>query len=491
MIKTRFAPSPTGYLHIGGLRGALYPYLFAKQHKGKFVLRLEDTDQSRYVKGAVENIIQTLQKIGLEWDEGPYLDKTLNIKQKGRFGPYFQSQRLPIYQQYAQKLIDSGQAYYCFCSTDRLEKLRQLQQGQNQPSKYDGCCRRLTEKYKSAKFKIQNSKLLVNDRPAVIRLKIPQSGEVRFNDLIRGEVKIQMEDIDDQVLIKSDGFPTYHLAVVIDDHLMGITHVIRGEEWISSTPKHILLYQFLNWDLPKFAHLPLLLNKDRSKLSKRQGDVAAEDYLKKGYLPEALLNYVALLGWHPSDDRELFRLKELIKNFDLSRVQKAGAIFDSDKLNWFNCFYIKNKPDKELLRLAKKFLPDVPDKLLDKILKVEKSRLSYLAEICDRAGYFLNLADYEPEILIFKKSDGGTARLALEKVMDRLNGLKKWQPEKIKQALAAVVQENRLTNGDVFWPVRVALSGLKQSPPPEEIMAVLEKDESLTRIQSALDKLKK
>jgi len=481
-IKTRFAPSPTGYLHIGGLRGALYAYLFAKQNKGKFILRIEDTDQSRYVENAEKNIISTLQNIGLNWDEGPFLDKESNIKEKGQNGPYFQSKRLKIYQEYSQKLIEDGHAYYCFCSTERLNNLRQSQQAHNEPSKYDGCCRKLTKN--EINQKLQNKELYV------IRLKMPKSGEVKFNDLIRGEVKFQMEDIDDQVLIKSDGFPTYHLAAVVDDHLMGITHVIRGEEWISSTPKHIITYQALGWELPAFAHLPLLLNKDRSKLSKRQGDVAAEDYLTKGYLPDALLNYVSLLGWHPKDDRELFSLKDLIKHFDLSRVQKAGAIFDQEKLNWFNCEYIKKKSDKDLVKLVKKFLPEAKDKFLGKIIKIEKERIQYLEEICDRTKYFFKLPDYDSKILIFKKSNKEKTILALTKILEKLINLKKWKQEKIKNELLQVVKDTELSNGDIFWAVRVAVSGLEKSPPPEEIMEVLEKEESLSRIKQAIEKLK-
>jgi len=282
MIKTRFAPSPTGYLHIGGLRTALYNYLFAKQNQGKFFLRIEDTDQTRYVAGAEKALLLTLQKMGLKSDEGPRMDKSLRIKEKGKNGPYFQSKRLKIYQEYAQKLVEKGQAYYCFCSEERLADLRAKQQANEQPSRYDGLCRKLSENV--MKSKLQNPIFKF-----VIRLKVPESGEVVFKDIIRGEVKFQTEDIDDQILLKSDGFPTYHLAVVVDDHLMGVSHVIRGEEWLSSSPKHILLYKAFGWTPPQFAHLPLLLNKDRSKLSKRQGDVAVEDYLNKGYLPEALL----------------------------------------------------------------------------------------------------------------------------------------------------------------------------------------------------------
>ena len=396
-VKTRFAPSPTGYLHIGGLRSALYAYLFAKQNKGKFILRIEDTDRSRYVEGAEIQIMNSLSKIGLKWDEGPYLNNDSKIKEKGQNGPYFQSKRLKIYGKYVDMLLKSDNAYHCFCSEERLKKLREEQKNNNQPTKYDGSCRSLPKK--------EVAKKLSNNEEYVIRLKVPDKGEIKFKDIIRGQVKFQMEDIDDQVILKSDGFPTYHLAVVVDDNLMDITHVIRGEEWISSTPKHILIYKALGWEIPEFAHLPLLLNKDRSKLSKRQGDVAVEDYFNKGYLVEALLNYIALLGWHPSDDKEIFSLKELIKNFELKRVQKAGAIFDVNKLNWFNCHYISNKSEKEIIKLADKYLPDIDHKLLIKILRLEKKRLETLDQIGDICSIFLGIVDYDPEILIFKKSN--------------------------------------------------------------------------------------
>ncbi|MBU1036990.1 glutamate--tRNA ligase [Patescibacteria group bacterium] len=480
-IKTRFAPSPTGQLHIGGLRTALYNYLFTKQHKGKFVLRIEDTDRSRYVENAEIKLIQTLSKIGLNWDEGPVMGKTTEITEKGQNKPYFQSKRVKIYQEYAEKLIKSGNAYYCFCSEDRLKKLREKQQQNNQPTRYDGLCRKLSE--------TEIQKKLQNQEPFVIRLKVPQSGEVTFKDIIRGQVKIQTEDIDDQILFKSDGFPTYHLANVVDDNLMGITHVIRGEEWLPSTPKHILLYRALGWTMPQFAHLPLLLNPDRSKLSKRQSDVSVEDYLDKGYLPEALLNYVALLGWHPKDDKEIFSLKNLIKHFDLQRVQKAGAIFDLKKLKWLNCHYIKQKPVKELVKLCEKFLPEVDSKLLTKILEVEKTRIEYLGEVGELAEFFIKLADYPAALLIFKKSNKEKTLQGLKTAEDSLNNLKSWNKAKILQTLTKATEEFNLTNGDVFWPVRVAASGKDKSPAPEEILEILGKEEGLKRIKLAREKL--
>lgn len=480
-IKTRFAPSPTGYLHIGGLRTALYNYIFALQNKGKFIVRIEDTDQARYVKDSEKKLIQTLQKMGLKWSEGPTLDKSLNLQENGQNNPYFQAKRLKIYQEYIEKLLNNKNAYYCFCSEGRLAELRQKQEAIKQPTKYDGLCRKLTESEINSRLKTQDS--------YTIRLKVPESREVVFKDIIRGEVKFNTSEIDDQVLVKSDGFPTYHLANVIDDHLMGITHVIRGEEWLSSTPKHILLYEAFGWQPPVFAHLPLLLNPDKSKLSKRQGDVAVEDFLDKGYLPEAIINYVALLGWHPKNDKEIFSLKELIKEFDLSRVQKAGAIFDVEKLKWFNARYLQKKSNKELLKLVHPYLSNVDEVILKNVLISQKSRLIVLSDIKELISSFTELADYQSNLLIYKKSDKEKTVEGLRIALAVIENLKKWGKGIIKEKMEDTVKKNNLTNGDLFWPTRVALSGQEKSAPPEEIMEIIGKNETLARIQKALTKL--
>lgn len=333
-VRVRFAPSPTGFVHVGSLRTALYNYLFARHHGGKFVLRVEDTDRARYTEGAVENLLETLEWSGLSDDEGP--------ENNGDFGPYYQSQRLNIYHEYIEKLISNNFAYPCFCSEERLAKIREEQIGKKLTPKYDGHCRHISGDELIKRRKSEDH---------VIRLKIPPEGITKVSDIIRGEVQFQNEMIDDQVLLKSDGFPTYHLANVVDDHLMGITHVIRGEEWLISTPKHIILYDYFGWPIPQFAHLPLLLNPDRSKLSKRQGDVAVEDYRKKGYLPEALLNFVALLGWNRGDDEEIFSLEELIADFSLERVNKSGAVFNIEKLNWMNGIYIRSFRKRNIFQL--------------------------------------------------------------------------------------------------------------------------------------------
>ena len=368
-VRVRFAPSPTGFVHLGSLRTALYNYLFARHHNGTFILRIEDTDQARYTEGAVENLLTTLQWAGLDYDEGP--------EKNGSYGPYYQSQRRDIYNKYVDQLLTAGNAYRCFCSAERLQKIREAQIASKETPKYDGLCRNLS---------VQESEGRAANESFVVRLKIPESGETIVRDIIRGEVIFQNELIDDQVLIKSDGFPTYHLANVVDDHLMQISHVIRGEEWLLSMPKHILLYDYLGWEKPQFAHLPLLLNEDRSKLSKRQGDVAVEDYRKKGYLPQALVNFVALLGWNRGDDQEMFSLEELVESFSLERVSKAGAIFNREKLDWMNGIYLREIPEEEYVSYALAELKnaglntgnDAKNKL---IVRAVRKSLSHLDEI--------------------------------------------------------------------------------------------------------------
>ena len=337
-VRVRFAPSPTGYIHVGSLRTALFNYLFARHNNGKFILRIEDTDQSRYVDGAVENLIKSLNILGIEYDEGP--DK------KGDYGPYFQSQRLDIYKKHAMELIEKDMAYYAFETPEELEEMKRLAHLEGRVTAYDRRARNLTHE--------EIQKYLNENKPYVIRLKVPLGEEIKFNDLVKGTIKINTDHIDDQVLLKSDGFPTYHLANVVDDHLMGITHIIRGEEWITSVPKHVILYNAFNWEVPEMAHVPLLLNPDKTKLSKRQGDVAVEDYLQKGYLVEALNNFMALLGWNPGEGEtsEIFSMNELIEKFSLSHVQVHGAVFNIEKLNWMNNEYIKSSDLDKLLDLS-------------------------------------------------------------------------------------------------------------------------------------------
>jgi len=479
-VRVRFAPSPTGYLHVGGLRTALYNFLFARKHGGSFILRIEDTDRTRYVKGAVENLIETLRWAGIEYDEGP--DKG------GAFGPYIQSERLQLYRQYAQMLLEQGKAYRCFCSEERLEAMRKEQQRSGIPSKYDRACLRLTA------TEIQHN--IDSGVPYAIRMKMPESSIVRFNDLIRGEIEFQSDTLDDQVLLKSDGYPTYHLANVVDDHLMGITHVIRGEEWLSSTPKHVLLYEFFGWEKPQFAHLPLLLNPDRSKLSKRQGDVAVEEYREKGYLREALVNFVALLGWNPGDDREIFTLDELQREFSLERVNKSGAIFNIEKLNWLNFQHLRRKPDVEVLAMLKEHLSKSPlntrnfdDGYLLKVIAVMRDRVSFVREFLEKSPYFFEEpAEYDEATVRkrWKKESAGYLRAVSEEFAKLSNP----QKPDYEAALQIVADRLKVGKGELIHPLRLAVSGKGEGPGLFDILYILGKDETLRRIALAIERLK-
>ncbi len=475
-VVTRFPPSPTGYLHIGSLRTALYNYLYARHHGGRFILRVEDTDRERLIDGAVESLIRTMDTMGLDYDEGPTLDG-----EKGDSGPYTQSQRLDIYRPYADQLIKQGDAYVCFCSKERLTELRESQSKAKLQPKYDRHCLGLDP--------ADVERRVAEKEPHVIRLAMPE-GVIEFTDEIRGIIKIDAAQIDDQVLIKTDGFPTYHLAVVIDDHLMGVTHIIRGEEWISSVPKHVVLYEKLGFPRPAFAHLPLILNPDKSKLSKRQGDVAVEDYLAKGYLPEALNNFVALLGFNPTGDREIYTFQELVNSFDLKKVNKSGAVFDQEKLRWMNSQYIKALSGKQIVERVGDL--GVSSDLLEKIATVEKDRLNTLDELSQRIHMYTQTPAYESEILVWKKSDAQDALTQLQgvqKVLTDLDEQSFTSVELIEGALKTYITSNELSNGNVLWPLRVALSGKERSPGPFELAWALGKQESLKRLESATARL--
>lgn len=483
-IRARFAPSPTGYLHIGGLRTALYNYLLAKQQKGDFILRIEDTDQAREVPGAVENLLKTLKWAGLEPDEGVILDSSGKVSEKGRFGPYTQSKRLPVYRKYAQKLLDEGYAYPCFCSPERLENLRKMQAAAQKPTRYDWHCRHLTEV--EIKEKKENG-----EKPA-IRLKVPENQELEFTDWVRGKIKIETKEIDDQIILKSNGFPTYHLASVVDDHLMQISHVIRGEEWLPSTPKHILLYLFLNWETPQFIHLPLILNPDKTKLAKRQGDAAAEDYQKDGYLPEALVNFISLLGWNPGTEQEIFSLAELINVFDLTKVHKAGAVFNQDKLAWLNREYIKKLPLAKFQELARPRLKEKYPQadLTPKIFALEQQRISKLSEIGEGLRFVFQELPYDPSLLIWKNTERGKIRENLRLILAELTQYAgEWKTEALEKHLLGFIKEKNLANGETLWPMRAALTGLDKSPSPFEAADVLGKERVLERLRKAIDLL--
>lgn len=485
-VRVRFAPSPTGYLHVGSLRTALYDYLLAKNAGGSFVLRIEDTDRKRFVPESIGSLIQALKWAGLTYQEGPVL-RGSKIVSQGKYGPYIQSQRLNIYHRHTEELLSKGAAYYCFCDEQRLEKLRREQALRKEPTRYDGHCRNLSE--------TERNKLLANKVPYVVRFKTPQTGETKFIDLIRGEVVWQNKLLDDQVILKSDQYPTYHLANVVDDYLMKITHVIRGEEWLSSTPKHLLMYQAFGWITPQFAHLPLILNEDRSKLSKRQGDVAVEDYQRRGYLPPALLNFVALLGWNPGGDKEIMTLKEMAELFKLEQVNKAGAIFDLKKLDWLNSHYLKQLTVKQLSEqlkpyLAKIGIKKVESKKLLRLTKVVQTRIKNLSEIVEFRYLFLTI-EYPRELLFWKNVETKVIKNNLGLLQKFLTQVKvnNWSAEKLELLLKPMIAQNRLNTGEVLWPMRVALSGAKFSPTPFELAEILGQTETLARLQQAKDKI--
>ncbi len=497
-IRTRFAPSPTGFVHIGSLRTALFSFLFARKKGGKHILRIEDTDQSRKIEGTTENLLKVMKELGVEFDEGVFLNEDDSFSEKGKFGPYMQSERLDIYKQHASKLVEQGSAYYCFCDEKRLEELKKEQIALKKPAMYDGCCRKLSKEETRQKLEDFSKQ----GKNPVIRQAIPHEGQTLVHDLIYGDIIFEHKILDDQILLKSDNFPTYHLAVVVDDHLMQITHVIRGEEWISSTPKHLLLYKAFGWEPTQFAHLPLILNPDKTKLSKRQGDVAVEEFLNKGYLKEALVNFVAFLGWNPKTQQEIFSLNDLIHEFDLAKINKASAIFDTCKLDWMNSLYIRSKPIKELTDLIIPYWKKIgidTDKynrtFLEAIVELRRPRIKTLSEIGERTGYFFTSPEYEAELLIWKKSDNGDAKQKLQEILELYKSFQDedFSVQKLEEKTKAFIEAKNYQNGNVLWPLRVALSGQKQSPSPFEIASVLflgpEKEEILKRIKTAISKL--
>ncbi len=503
-IRVRIAPSPTGFVHVGNLRTILYNFLFAKHHQGKFIIRIEDTDRNRFVDGAVENLLKVISWAEMDIDEGPYLDKDGKIAEKGEYGPYFQSERLTIYNEMIQTLLDKGKAYPCFCTKERLDLVREEQTKNNQPPKYDNFCRNLS--------RTESQALTSAGTPHVIRFKMPENKDVVFNDEIRGAIVVNTKDLDDYVLIKSDGFPTYHFANVVDDHLMKISHVLRGDEWISSTPKHILLYEAFDWQTPKFAHLPILLGKNKKKLSKRDGDTSVKDFITKGYLKDAFLNFIALLGWNSGTEQEIYSRNELIQQFDLNKVHKSGAVFDLEKLDWLNGMYIRDLSDDEFFKNALPFL--LEEKIIEQknettflvkktgeslrttelkdIVLLEKTRVKKLNEITEALNYFfVNDLEYNPLELIWKKADKETTIDNLKNLTKILKKIKteNWNKSFIQKEINDFLLKNNLDTGSVLWPMRFSLSGRAKSPDPFEIAECLGKKNSLYRLESAINKL--
>lgn len=469
-VRVRFAPSPTGYVHIGSLRTALFNFLFARHYGGKNILRIEDTDQTRKVEGAVENLIGSLERLGITFDEGPVAG--------GDYGPYFQSERLDIYRKYCDELLRKGYAYYAFETPEELEEMRRLQQLEGKQTMYDRRGRDLSDE--EVKEKLESG------APSVIRLKVPFGEEIRFNDLVKGTIKIDSDIVDDQILLKSDGFPTYHLANVIDDHLMGITHIIRGEEWITSVPKHILLYRAFGWDVPEMAHVPLILNRDKTKLSKRQGDVAVEDYLKKGYLKEALVNFISLLGWNPGegDEREFFGMDDLIKEFSIERVQTSGAVFNPDKLNWMNNAYIKEYDIDKLTELSLPYFigtgTDTNDtERVKMILKTIRVYLNKLDEIPEHVRIFSSDEVQLEKDELRQILDAESSKKAIGALAEKIENMDNLTADLYKSAVAEVQAETGIKGKALFKPLRIALTGSENGPELPAIAEILGKEKSV------------
>lgn len=481
-VRTRIAPSPTGYMHIGTLHTALFNYFFAKQSDGDFILRIEDTDRTRFVDGATENLISIFAKLDIEFSEGPIV-KNGKLIDSGEFGPYIQSQRLDIYKKYVDRLLEQGKAYNCFCTKERLDNMRKKQQEAKQTPKYDRNCLGLSDD--------EVKKRLSQGEASVVRLRVPE-GETVVCDLIHGDITFAHSDIDDQVLLKSDGFPTYHLAVVVDDELMAITHVIRGEEWLSSTPKHILLQNMFGFTIPVYAHLPHLLNQDKTKLSKRQGDVAVEDYLKKGYLKETMLNFIGTLGFNPSGDREVYSLEELIEAFDLAKVKKSGAIMNHEKLDWMNHHYLVSLPETVFLSRASEFVLSLDSDQMRKAALIERQRIDRLDQLQSHLDAYDQPNSYDPSLLVWKKADAQDAKNQLKEIQTHLSAMTEADFDSviaIERKIKGYIETNGLNNGNVLWPLRVALSGKEQSASPFEYLWIFGKRESILRVKRALDLL--
>lgn len=473
MIRVRFAPSPTGALHIGGARTALFNWLFARHHDGKFILRIEDTDQERSTLEANRAIFEGLEWLGLDWDEGPNIG--------GDYGPYYQTKRLEIHQKHARQLIDEGKAYYCFCTPEELEKKRKEAAGRKEAPRYDGKCRKLKE--------TEIREKLESGMPRVIRFLLPPIGETEVGDLIRGKVLFKNELLDDFVILKSDGFPTYNFACVVDDHLMEITHVIRGDDHLSNTPRQILLYQAFAWELPKFAHLPMILGKDKARLSKRHGATSVIEYSKMGYLPEAMLNYIAKLGWGHGDE-EVFSRGELIEKFSLEGVSKNPAVFDTDKLNWLNGKYIRAILLDRLVDLCEPLLIDAYGthdlNYIKKVVSAFHDRLVLIPDIVPLSKYFFtDDFEYDPKG-VEKYFKTGPARQILESLKERLARAEPFTRNRIEPVFKDLAGEMKVKLGVIIHPCRLALTGVLESPPMYDVVEILGKEKVESRLSKAL-----
>ena len=478
-VRTRFAPSPTGFMHLGGLRTALYNYLYAKKMGGKFILRIEDTDQERYVEGATEVIYDTLRSCGMNWDEGPDVG--------GDYGPYVQSDRKEIYLPYAKQLVEKGAAYYCFCTKEELDERRAAAEARGEVFKYDKHCLNLSKEEVQAK--------LDAGIPYVIRLNAPTTGETEYDDVVFGHMSFPNDTLDDMVLIKADGMPTYNFANVIDDHLMGITHVMRGMEYLSSTPKYNLLYEAFGWEIPQYVHLTTVMRDAQHKLSKRDGDAYYSDFIEKGYLKEALINYLALVGWNPGDDREFFTMDELVEAFDIKRLNNAPGIFDMDKLTWFNAEYIRKLPFEEYLQMVTPWFDQaLAGKQIDyrRLAELMQSRTEVFNRVPDMVRFLAEMPEFDNDLYNNKKmkTNPEVAIESLQMVKPVLEGITEWTESTIHDTVMAAIAESGKKNGAVLWPLRIAISGQASTPGGAfEIAYLLGKDETLRRLDNSYKKL--
>lgn len=480
-VRTRFAPSPTGFMHIGNLRTALYTYIIAKKYGGKFILRIEDTDQGRFVEGATEVIYDTLRKCGLNWDEGPDIG--------GPVGPYVQSERMGIFKEYAEQLVKSGHAYYCFCTKERMDRVHEEQKAKGITPTYDRHCRDLPKE--------EVDRLLAEGTPYVIRQKVPLDGETTFHDELYGDITVPNADLDDQILLKADGMPTYNFANVVDDHLMGITHVVRGNEYLSSAPKYNLLYEAFGWEIPEYIHVEHIMRDANHKLSKRDGDAYFGDFVEKGYYIPAILNYIALLGWAPKGEQEIFTLDELVKEFDISGISKSPAIFDPVKMTAINAEWLRRISHEEFKELALPYIRKTckrEDIDVDVLVKTLQPRTELLTDIPEKVDFIDELREYDNELFFNKKmkTNAETALPALQAVLPVLEGISEesWNEENIHAAVFAEIEKLGVKNGWVLLPMRAALSGKAMTPGGGiELAAILGKTDTLSRIRTALKKL--
>ena len=477
--RTRFAPSPTGYMHIGNLRTALFEYLIAKHEGGDFILRIEDTDQGRLVEGAVDIIYDTLKEVGLTHDEGPDIG--------GDFGPYVQSERLGMYKEYADQLVDLGGAHYCFCGEEEVERQRKEAESMGISFKYDDPCKHISTEEARARIAAGES--------YVVRQTIKQTGETYFDDEVYGRIEVDNKTLDESVLLKSDGFPTYNFANIVDDHQMGITHVVRGNEYLSSTPKYNLVYQSFGWDIPTYVHCPPVMKDEHHKLSKRNGDASFQDLVKKGYLPQAILNYIALLGWSPETEQEIYTLEELIKAFDMKRISKSPAIFDIDKLTWMNGVYLREMDLDTFYGYAKPYIEETVKSNVDlkAVAKILQPRTDVLTSIPEAVDFIDALPEYDIAMYVHKKmkTNYEVALTALKACKEALSALEDWSSETVlHDLLLSLPKEMGMKNGQILWPIRTAITGKQFTPGGAiEIAHILGKEETLKRIEKGIEKL--